>query len=365
MQYRPFGTTGKEISIVGFGGMRFAEPEKIDEMAAVVLHAYRRGVNYFDTAPAYCRDHSEAIIGAAVRDMKPGTFYVSTKSGRKKGADLRRQLETSLKRIGVERIDFFHIWCIMSLEDWRQRVKGGAVTAALKAREEGLVGHVVVSSHLAGDELCKVLDEGPFEGVTLGYCAINFPYRRQAVDEAGRRNLGVVTMNPLGGGVIPRNTERFDFIRSADDPSVVAAALRFNLSHPAVTCALVGFGDTRQVDEAIDAVENFQPHDPAHIAALREKIMEGFNDLCTGCGYCLPCPAGVNIPRLMDAYDFGALNGGDPQQIRDRLHWHWDMTPDAAAACTQCGLCEQRCTQQLPIRERLAHITVLDKSPDT
>ncbi|MBN1942186.1 MAG: aldo/keto reductase [Phycisphaerae bacterium] len=361
MRYRPYGNTGREISLIGFGGMRFPRPEKIDESAEVVLHAYHRGVNYFDTAPGYCGDHSEEIIGAAVREMKPGTYSVSTKSGREDGGELRRQLETSLKRIGVERIDFFHIWCIVTPDEWPRRVRGGAVAAALKAKEEGLIGHVVVSAHLAGDELTRLLDEGPFEGVTLGYNAINFPYRQEALFEAGRRGLGVVTMNPLGGGLIPKNAERFDFIRSAADASVVAAALRFNLSHSAVTCALVGFSNTRQVDEAVDAVENFRPHDSEHIAALREKIIAEFNDLCTGCRYCLPCPAGVDIPRLMEAYDFATLNGGDPKHIRDRLHWQWDLTPAAAADCTQCGLCEQRCTQHLPIRQRLARIAALDE----
>lgn len=362
MQYRPYGTTGREISVIGFGGMRFAEPDKIDEMAEVVLHAYRRGVNYFDTAPSYCGDHSEEIMGAAIAEMKPGSFYVSTKSGREKGADLRRQLETSLARLGVESIDFFHIWCVVTLEGWSRRIKGGAVAAAIQAKEEGLVGHVVVSSHLPGNELTQVLDEAPFEGVTLGYCAINFPYRQQAVDAAGLRNLGVVTMNPLGGGILPNNAERFDFLRSADDPSVVSAALRFNLSHPAITSALVGFSNAQQVDEAIDAVENFHPYSPEHVQAMQEKILDSFNDLCTGCQYCLPCPAGVNIPRMMDAYDFTTLADGDEvQTIRNRLNWQWNLSPADAAACTQCGLCEERCTQHLPIRERLKRIAELDE----
>lgn len=362
MQTRPYGQTGKELSLLGCGGMRFSEPDKIDEMAEVVLHAYRRGVNYFDTAPGYCHDHSETILGTAFQHMPPDTFYVSTKSGGADGAEVRRQLETSLERLGVERIHFYHIWCVITLDDWSRRVEGGAVAAAIRAKEEGLIEHVVVSSHLPGEELCTVLDEGPFEGVTLGYCAINFPYRQQAMDEAGRRGLGVVTMNPLGGGLIPQNAERFDFIRSHDDPSVVAAALRFNLSCPAVTSALVGFSNTTQVDEAVDAVEDFRPYDEAHATALREKIVESFDGLCTGCGYCLPCPEGLNLPRLMDAYNVGMLSGGDlAEHIRYRLRMHWNLSPEAASACTQCGLCEERCTQHLPIRERLAYIASLSE----
>lgn len=359
MLYRPYGKTGKEISILGFGGMRFAHPENLEESVETVLCAYRHGVNYFDTAPIYCSDRSENIFGEAFRAMKPGTYYVSTKSGREDGGELRRQLETSLKRLGVEQVDFFHIWCLITPEEWPRRLRGGAVAAAVKAKEEGLVGHVVVSAHLAGDDLARLLDEGPFEGVTVGYNAINFPYREEALEQARRLGLGVVTMNPLGGGLIPKNAGRFGFLRAAEDPSVTAAALRFNLSHPAVTCALVGFRDRRDVEEAVAAVENFQPYSPAHVARVREKIVAEFNDLCTGCRYCLPCPAGVDIPRLMEAYDYGTLSGDGAEGIRFRLHWNWDLTPDAAAACTGCGLCEQRCTQHLSIRDRLARIAGL------
>lgn len=360
MRTRPYGKTGKEISIIGCGGMRFPKPEKIDEMAELVVYAYERGINYFDTAPGYCRDKSEIIMGAAFKQMPPGSFYVSTKSNKADGDALRKDLERSLRRMGLEKIHFFHIWCIVTLEAWRQRQADGAVAAALQAQKEGLIEHLVVSSHLPGDQLAEMLKEGPFEGVTLGFCAINFPYRQKAVDLAARRNLGVVTMNPLGGGLIPRNAERFDFLRGPGDPSVTAAALRFNVSHPAVTCALVGFSEKKHVDQAVEAVENFVPYDKARIRKIRKKILSSFNDLCTGCQYCLPCPAGLDIPRLMEAYNWKILQD-DPDAIINRLAWHWNLTPQAAQACTLCGECEKRCTQHLPIRNRMKYIASLAK----
>jgi len=360
MWHKTYGKTGKEISVISFGGMRFENPADIDANAEVVLHAYERGVNYFDTAPGYCEDHSEDIVGAAVKQMKPGTFYVATKCSSPDGDALRKSLEKSLKRLNVERIDFFHIWCVITLEQWRQRIDGGAVAEAVKARDEGLVSHLAISSHLPGEELKEVLAEGPFEGVTLGYCAINFPYRDAAVRAAGKAGLGVVTMNPLGGGLIPQNARRFDFIRSGDDPSAVTAALRFNVSNPHVTSALVGCTTKQHVDEAVDAVENFQPPDAAHIASMRQRILDAFEGLCTGCGYCLPCPQGLPIPKMMDAYNHKILSAGEgSQEIRDRLKWHWSLDPKDAADCSQCGDCEDKCTQHLPIRERLAEIAQL------
>ena len=364
MLYREYGKTGKELSVIGFGGMRFDNPEDIDANAEIVLHAYRKGVNYFDTAPAYCEDKSEDIVGAAIKQMEPGTFYVSTKCSSPDGGKLRGRLEASLKRLGVERIDFYHIWCVMSKEAWQKRKAGGAVAAAWKAKEEGLIGHVAMSSHMPGNEMSDVLDEGLLEGVTLGYCAIDFPYRDEGVNAAGRLGLGVVTMNPLGGGLIPRNAERFSFLRGPENASVVAAALRFNVSNPAVTSAIVGFTTKQHVDEAVAAIEGFQPYSRARIEQIREHILDSFDGLCTGCGYCLPCSEGLPIPRIMDAYDFRTLTDGNDQQARNRLKWHWGLSPAEAAKCTECGDCEDKCTQHLPIRERMKEIAALAKAPD-
>jgi len=357
MWYKPYGKSGKEISVVGFGGMRFADPEDIDANAEIVLHAYNRGINYFDTAPGYCKDKSEDIIGAAVKQMKPGTFYISTKCGNPDGGEVTKSLDKSLKRLNVERIDFFHIWCVYTFQDWQRRKAGGAVAAALKAKQQGLVGHVAISAHMSGGELHDVLYEHLLDGVTLGYNAINFPYRRQGIEAAEDLGLGVVTMNPLGGGVIPKNAERFDFLRGPNDPSVVAAAIRFNVSHPAITSALVGFTTKQHVDEAVDAVESFQPYDQARIEQIRKNISNSFDDLCTGCGYCLPCPEGLDIPRLMDAYNMKLLHGSE--QVLSRLKWHWSVDPGTAQDCSQCGECEEKCTQKLPIRDRMKEIAAL------
>lgn len=286
MWQKPYGRTGKNVSVIGFGGMRFAKPQDQELSAGVVVHAYNKGVNYFDTAPYYCEDKSEEIFGRAFKAMKSGTFHCSTKCMESDGAELRKSLEQSLRRLGVPRITFFHIWCVNSLESWKERQSGGAVAAAIKAKQEGLVEHVVVSSHLPGGQLAQVLKECPFEGVTLGYCAINFPYRQEAVDLAGASGLGVVTMNPLAGGLIAQNPDSFDFLRGPRDRSVVEAALRFNVSQPAISVALVGFADTAQVDQAVAAVEDFQPYEKAHIDAVRKRVLGSYNSLCTGCGRC-------------------------------------------------------------------------------
>ncbi len=364
MLYKPYGQTGKDVSAIAFGGMRFEDPTDHDVCCELVRYAHSRGINYFDTAPGYSSDLSESIMGDALSTLPRGSYYISTKSAKPDGDDYRAQLETSLERLKVDSIDFQHIWCVYSLDDFQSRIDGGAVDAAFRAKEEGLVKHVVISGHMNGDDFAQVLARYPFEGVTLGYSAINFPYRRAAVDFAGEKHLGVVTMNPLAGGLIPQNAERFDFLRQGEPASVVQAALRFNVSHPAITAALVGFANTAHVDEAVDAMEGFTPYAHDTQLALEEHILDSFDALCTGCRYCLPCPVGLNVPGLMDAWNMNALATGDIEStIIKRLWYHWDLKADTATECIQCGACEQRCTQHLPIIERLADLAKFAGKP--
>ena len=358
MWRRPYGTTGKEIAAVSFGGMRFANASDISANAELVLYAHDKGINYFDTASGYCGGDSERIFGAAFKQLDRDTFYCSTKCSDPDGDVLRRTLETSLERMKVDSIDFFHIWCIVHPEQWQERKDGGAIAAAIKAKEEGLIKHLVTSVHLSGAEACAVLGEDFIEGVTLPYNALNFPFRSEALEFAAKRNIGVVTMNPLGGGLIPNNPDRLAFLMGEGDRSVVEAAIRFNISHPAVTSALVGFTTKEHIDEAVAAVADFQPYPPEHVERVKARVEESFDGLCTMCGYCLPCSAQIEIPKHMEAYNWQILQGGG-NAITDRLRWHWGLTPADAAGCLDCGQCEEQCTQHLPIRDRLKEIAEL------
>jgi hypothetical protein len=358
MWTKPYGQTGASISVIGFGGMRFARPADLDGSAALVRHAHARGINYFDTAPFYCDDKSEEILGRAFRTLPRDSFFVSTKSFAADGDDLRASLEKSLRRLQVDRIDFFHIWCLLRPGELEERIRKGAIAAAQRAQREGLIKHLVVSSHLGGEDNAAVLDSGLFAGITIGYNALNFPFRARTLEAAARHSVGVVTMNPLGGGLIPRNAARLSFLKGPQDRDVVQAAIRFNVSQPAITAALVGFSSEQEVDEAVAAVDGFEPYPAAHIEQVKANIGAGFEGFCTGCGYCMPCPADLQIPKLMDAFNAKILDGND-SAIQDRLKWHWGLAPDAAAACVECGDCENACTQHLPIRERLKMIAAL------
>ena len=170
-------------------------------------------------------DKSEIILGAAVRQMQKRRaaggpeFYVSTKSNKPDAATVRSECERSLERLGVERIDFYHIWCVRTWAEWEQRKAGGAVREFHKLKDEGLVRHVVVSHHLGSEDTKRLLAEAEVEGMLLGFNSTNWQYRLGGIEDAGRRRRGVMVMNPLGGGVLWQVPERFEYLkrRPGDD----------------------------------------------------------------------------------------------------------------------------------------------------
>lgn len=250
MIYKEYGSTGKKVSAIGFGGMRF--PKKNDKYdfdycAKMIHEANRLGINYFDTAPFYNDDKSEEIFGHAFKNM-PGDFFVSTKCAAWKGSDLRASLERSLKRLNVEKIDFFHIWCVMNMDDYGKRMApGGPYEELQKAKSEGLVDHICISTHCTGEEIAEIANERMYDGILLGYNITNYKYRQAGIKAAYANNTGVVTMNPLGGGLIPENPDYFSYIKGSDDNSVLDAAIRFNASHKEITVVLTGMDSIEHV----------------------------------------------------------------------------------------------------------------------
>ncbi len=359
MLYRPYGTTGKAVSAIGFGGMRFPDQHDVEACAALVHAAYDAGITYFDTASGYGK--SEELFGAAFVEMQKTRatrpFYVATKTFAADEDSVRRELETSLTRMGLDSVDFYHVWCLLSWDAWETRKRDGVLGAFEKMKAEGLVKHICVSSHMAGDDIGRLLQEYPFDGALLGYSAMNFAYREAALAAAASMNRGIVAMNPLGGGLIPQFPDRFAFVKSQPDETVVEGALRFLLNDPRVTVSLVGFSSFAQITEAIRAVDGFQPIAAETVAEMRSAVKAAFNELCTGCQYCDDCPQDIPIPKLMDAYNQYMLTG-DTQAILNRLNWHWGIKADSdlPGRCSECGQCEAACTQHLPIIQRLNEI---------
>jgi len=360
MLYREYGQTGKSVSALGFGGMRFANIDNHDECICMMLAAAEGGVNYFDTAPGYFETKSETVFGKAFAEFKRRNlpFYCATKTTAYKEDDIRREIEAQLKRLDIPAVDFYHIWCITSPGGWETRKNNGVLKTFQKLKDEGLIRHICVSSHLIGDEIKELLVEKVFEGVLFGYSAYTIHTRQAAFDAIREKKLGAVVMNPLGGGIIPAHPKHFGFIQR-DGESIVDGALRFLWDHEDITSALVGFNNIEQVKEALAAMEGYKPRTDAELAAVKANAPASLEGLCTGCGYCIAddCPVGIPIPQFMDTYNYKMLHvTGRDDPVSDRLNWHWNLDRSIAGKCTACGKCEKACTQHINIIERLKEI---------
>lgn len=361
MLYKKYGNTGLEVSAIGMGCMRYDEQDVLagnfEKCAELPLYALENGINYFDTAPFYCHDKSETITGIALSQVNRKKYFVSSKAnlgttGKVVNAGtFRSRLETTLKRLKVDYLDIYHLWCMLSLEAYEHQSEA-LYDFFAQAQSDGLIRHIAVSSHMPGHDLEQVIARNQFSGMLIGYNVLNYKFRQKGIEKAYEAGMGVVAMNPLGGGVIPTNPQLFEHLTANSDLSAAQAALRFVAAHREITVALAGISQKSHVDDAVAAVKALQLRPAAEICAAFEQAGPVFNDLCTGCGYCEGCPVDIEIPKYMDAYNQKIFGGS----ILSRLDNHWDMTPEKAGTCIACGECESKCTQHLPIISRLAEI---------
>jgi len=361
--YHTYGETGIKVSAIGFGGMRFVNQDDVDGCAGLVKAAYDKGISYFDTAPGYGK--SEDLFGVAIKEMSKTRgerpFYIATKTSKTEPAEVRRELESSLKRMNLDYVDFYHVWCILSYEEYLKRKTNGVLKEFERLKQEGLIKHICVSTHMTGSDIGKMLADYPFEGMLLGYSAMNFAYRDAGLDAAAKLNRGVVVMNPLGGGIIPKNPDRFEFVKSQPEETVVEGALRFLINDQRITVSLVGFSSIEQLNEAIIAVDGYKAISAETIERIHAGLKESFNELCTACQYCDSCPLGIDIPRMMQSFNNYMLDDnreGRSMELINSLRYGWgiDLESDYLSRCKECGRCEALCTQKLLITQRLKFI---------
>ncbi len=367
MYYKQYGDTQMKVSAIGFGCMRYPDEDvaagNFEKCAQLPLYAYEKGINYFDTAPYYCNDKSEMITGMAISQMPREKIFVSSKTNFGTignvitEAAFMKRLEQSLERLKTDYLDFYHLWCLLSIESYEEQ-SDALYGFFEKAKAQGLIRNIVFSSHMQGNDIEQVVNSGKFKGMLIGYNALNYRFRQSGIEAAYKNGMGVVVMNPLGGGLIPAAADKFDYLKQGSDLSVPQAALRFVASHKEITIALNGFSQISHIDDAVKAVENLQERPAAEIVKEFEEMGVGANDLCTGCGYCKGCPKDIPIPKFMDAYNQMILSG-ESDSIMDRINNHWNIDPGLAAECIACKKCEKQCTQHLPIIDRLAQISSL------
>jgi uncharacterized protein len=366
MQYRKFGNTGVNISALGFGAMRL--PTAVvngqtvfdaAESIRIIRRAFELGVNYIDTALYYCGGDSEIIVGQALKGWR-NKIYLSTKNPieNASGDDWRRRLEKSLTKLSTDYIDFYHMWGI----GWESFTKdvdvpGGPLAAAVKAKDEGLIRHISFSFHDKPENLNKLVDTGCFESVLCQYNLLDRT-NEAAISYAGEKGLGVVIMGPVAGGRLGTPSEAIQRLLPGKSQSSAEVALRFVLNHPQVSCALSGMGSWQMVEENARVASDETPLRPEEIERIKASMEENkrMAELyCTGCNYCMPCPHEVNIPlnfQIMNYHRVYGLTQYAREQYQAIGTKEW-LKGKNAAACAECGICEEKCPQKIQIRDQL------------
>ena len=359
MDYRIAGKSGVRLSALGFGCMRLPmrDEKTVDRDLAIPLlvRGYKRGINYFDTGKWYCAQDSERTLGEALRHMDRSRVLVSTKYAFEKptAADLREKFETSLKLLGLEYVDYYHLWGI-GWEFFRSKlsIPGGPLQEFLKLKDEGLVRHLAFSFHSEPQDIPKLVDTGYFESML---CQYNLLDRKceAGISYAASKGLGVMVMGPVGGGRLASRSEVIDRMAPGGAaPDTPALALRFVLANPSVTVALSGMSTLEQVEQNAATVSRDEPLAAGELACIRSAAEENqkFMDL-----YCMPCPQEVNIPHIFAAMNLRTVWGlpGPAAKLYAEIGTNPWVKGKRADACTECGQCEEKCPQKIPIIEQV------------
>lgn len=360
--YRPYGNTGLRVSALGFGAMRLPKDE--DAAVAVMTHAFDLGVNFLDTAPVY--GDSELRCAKALKGRRQ-SIILSTKNPcwQDQTPDgWRKRLETSLERLDTDYIDIYKIVHDLHWDFFREHLapRGKILDAAKKARDEGLIRHLAFSCHDSPEGLMKLIDTGEFEGMLVQYNLLDRG-NEAAIARAAERGMGVAVMGPVGGGRLAGLSPELAKMVPGGVASNPEAAFRFVLGHHGVSVAVSGMNTIEMVEQNVAICSREDPMSDAERERMNAALDEAerFAQLyCTACGYCMPCPHGVDIPanfRLMNYHRVYGLTdlARHAYNRRPRTREAGDDSAKLyAGACTECGECEPKCPQRIPIIKQLA-----------
>jgi predicted aldo/keto reductase-like oxidoreductase len=378
MQYRVFGKTGINVSILGFGAMRLpAKPDGVCdyELSVPILRrAINLGINYFDSAYGYINGTSEVAVGKAIKGYERSKLYLATKIPSNDEAESkpdlwRRKLEECLKRFDTPYIDFVHLhglqWNAYNNHISRP---GWVMDEARKAQAEGLIRNISFSSHDNLENVLNLIDTGEFASLLLQYNYLDQHFDA-AIAHAAEKGMGVAIMGPVAGGrlVTPQGVVMdSEGVLEMKTPEL---ALRFVWNNPNVGLALSGMSTIEQLEENVTAAQRMGEmgdEERSRVQELFEKNQKLADLYCTGCSYCMPCPNAVNIPenfRYMNWFRVWGLEE-EARKGYEGLTAEGRWTPWAgmisglnADACLECGECEPKCPQNIHIIDQLNEVS--------
>ena len=372
MRYRKFGKLDWEVSALGFGCMRFPiknkEHSNIDEPEATrMLHyAIDHGVNYLDSAYPYHGGNSELVVGRALKGGYREKVKLATKLPCWKvevWEDFDRFLNEQIEKLQTDHIDFYLLHALNE-KSWHKMRDLGVLKWAEGAIADGRIGRLGFSFHDKYEVFQEIVDA--YDGWT--FCQIQYNYMdvenqagAKGLQYAASRGLAVVIMEPILGGrlVNPPQPIQHLWNTSARKRTPADWALQWLWNQPEVSVVLSGMSTMEQVEENVasadvSGVNTLTAEELALFDQVREKYQWLCPIPCTECGYCVPCPNGVDIPRNFAVYNQGVMY--DKADHSRTEYNNWIPEEARASACIQCRECEDKCPQIIPISEWMVHV---------
>lgn len=368
MKYRTLAN--EKVSVLGYGCMRFPTVTKnaadidADKAEKMLDLAVRRGINYFDTAYVYHDGRSESFIGGVLKKYR-ADIKLATKCPTwhiKSAEDFDRILDEQLERLQTDYIDFY-LMHALDRERFNNIVKPFKLIDKLnEAKAAGKIRHIGFSFHDDLDAFKEIVDANPaWEFCQIQYNYINLDYQAgtAGLEYAHKKGLDVIIMEPLLGGKLASPSEQVKKELS-DEKTPVEWAMDYLWNRREVSLILSGMGADEQVEQ------NTGYADKAEIGMLTDEDLnmlkrakEVFDKMalvpCTKCGYCMPCPFGLDIPRTFEAYNATASLG------MDRARELYAAVKTGADKCKKCKKCESVCPQGIPISSVMTKITEIFK----
>lgn len=367
MKYRKYEIGNTELSLLGFGVMRLPVLEDghtVDEAEAIrmIHYAADNGVNYFDTAYVYHGGESERVLGKALSGGLREKVMIATKLPywlMKDPSEMQEKFEESLERLGTSYIDNYLVHDINDgrwdlVQDWK------IFDFMAKLKEQGKIRFAGFSYHGESTELfCEVLDKYPwdFVQIQLNYMDTDIQAGLKGYEYAMKKGIPVIVMEPLKGGkltdIMPPTVQKY-WDGLGGDRTPAEWALRWVANLPGITSILSGMSTFAQVEENVRVLSDAEANvltdsELKIISQAAEEYKKLIAYPCTACKYCMPCKAGIDIPKVMDY-----RNNQDMYGLTDKIRFEYKMFVDPKpGSCLKCGNCENECPQGLAIMKAM------------
>lgn len=370
MLYRKNPKNGKELSILGYGCLRFTKKGGVidqkkaeEEMKAAI----ENGVNYFDTAYTY--HGSEVCLGKFLAKGYRDKVNIATKLPHyyiKTIEDMEKCFEEQLQRLQTDHIEYYLMHMLNDAATWKRLTDLGMEAWIAGKKAEGKIENIGFSFHGATEQFIKIIDAYDWD-----FCQIQFNYMDEhsqaglrGLQYAAGKGLPVIIMEPLRGGRLvqglPESAKRV-FEKTTPKRSPAEWGLRWVWNHPEVTVILSGMNEIEQVEENVRIAseakaDSLTKEELEVFEQVKQEINKRIKVPCTGCAYCMPCPQGVDIPGCFSAYNMRYTDGWYAGFKTYFMCTTLRKNQTNASKCVGCGKCERHCPQSIPIRQKLKEV---------